>query len=213
MTKHHLLGEFDVDTMFGIQHFTCSPSWVLTCHVSSHDMSFHTDSLLYHVRTSVPSARQWMHHSHMLMISFYTLKRQHILLLCNSEILVISVWLSVLPSFTICLKIYYPETNLLPENHSYISVATKRKKSLCWNIPVEHTKGSPTDELWTIPWDTAQHESLGIYRFPQYLWVIWSLQLMKINSSISMSVLSHSLLHGTCQIIYKSDSQYIAKII
>lgn len=82
------------------------------------------------------------------------------------------------------LKIYYSETNLLPENHSYISVSTKRKKILCWNILVEHTKGSSTDELWTIPWDTAQHESLGIYRFLQYLWVIWSLQPMKINSSI-----------------------------
>lgn len=111
------------------------------------------------------------------------------------------------------LKIYYPETNLLPENHSYISVYTRRKKILCWNILVEHTKGSSTDELWTIPWDIAQHESSGIYRFPQYLWVIWSLRLMKINSSISMSVLSQSLLHGTCQIIYKFDSQYIAKII
>lgn len=165
-----------------------------------------------------------MHHSHMLMIYFYSLKMQNILLLCNSEILVISVRLSVLPppspspfvtqtQIPRLLEIYYPETNLLPENLSYISVSTKRKKILCWNILAEHTKGSSTDELWTIPWDTAQHESLGIYRFPQYLWVIRSLQLMKINSSISMSVLSHSLLHGTCQIIYKFDSQYIVKII
>lgn len=39
-----------------------------------------------------------MHHSHMLMIYFYALKMQHILLLCNSEILEVSAWLSVLPS-------------------------------------------------------------------------------------------------------------------
>lgn len=108
---------------------------------------------------------------------------------------------------------YYSETILLPDNHSCISVSTKRKKILCWNIQAEHTKGSLTDELWAIPCDTAQHESSGIYRFPQYLWVIWSLQLTEINSSISMTVLSHSLLHGTCQFIYNFDSQYIAKTV
>lgn len=50
-----------------------------------------------------------MHHSHMLMIYFYALKMQHILLLCNSEILEISAWLSVLPSRHLCHSSHRPK--------------------------------------------------------------------------------------------------------
>ena len=71
---------------------------VLNAEIPFHLESFYATGSQWELKYSLAIFYFNMHHNHMLMISFCTLKMQHILLLCTSEILVISVWLSVLPS-------------------------------------------------------------------------------------------------------------------
>lgn len=105
------------------------------------------------------------------------------------------------------------QTDLLPKNHSCISIFAKRKEILCWNVQAKHNKGSPANELWTILHDTIQH-NMNLLEYTDFsitCELYGHLQLTEINSFFPISILSHSLLHISGQCSYKFDSQYISK--